>query len=120
MNADHSQAAQEYSPDIRQLAYAMENMSHTERCEAILSLANEQHDTGMKNGRFGYVSEAEATRREREAQERLLDDIASLKPVTEEKGSKMTHIQSLLHNWGWCPNARVTGKCRGRCGWELQ
>ena len=46
-----------YSPEIRQLAYAMESMSHTERCLALLELADEQHKVGMKNGRFGYVPE---------------------------------------------------------------
>lgn len=50
-----------YSPEIRQLAYAMESMSHTERCAALLELANEQHGIGMNNGRFGYVPKSELT-----------------------------------------------------------
>lgn len=48
--------AQSYSPEVRQLAYAMETMSHVEKCAALYDLAERQHAIGMKNGRFGYVS----------------------------------------------------------------
>lgn len=43
-----------YAPEICELAHAMDKMSHIEKCTALAKLADEQHSTGIKNGRVGF------------------------------------------------------------------
>lgn len=45
-----------YSPEIRALAYAMENMSYTELCAAIFDIDKKAHAIGFENGKFACRS----------------------------------------------------------------
>jgi Fe2+ transport system protein B len=82
-----------YSSDIESLARAMENMSHQERCEAILKLANEQHNIGIKNGRFGYVHKSEAKVHEQAAvAEARIDELTTA--YTQVVGDREVSLRS--------------------------
>jgi len=78
--------SQSYSPEIKQLAYAMESMSHVERCAALYDLAEKQHAIGMKNGRFGYISKHDFDQElSRRVEETRLEELETLNDQSEAK-----------------------------------
>lgn len=105
-NTDDELKPKDFAPEIRTLAYAMETMSHLERCIAIAKLADEQHNIGLKNGRFGYIHESQVEQEKLKAQIKELahwsdffeDSSMNALTPSERLSKRIKQLQSQLNS----------------------